>query len=105
MYLREGMKTPGNLAFYQYLWENLYKRGQPKVVLVKCRGKAIAGGILPIYKDTIYYLDRIPFAHSKRGFGGREIEYPYFRMTRGLLGKVGYWLYQRHRHVLKRRGI
>jgi len=44
-------------------------------------------------------------AHFKRGFGGREAEYPYFQMSCGLLGKVGYRLYQRYRPLLKRLGI
>lgn len=43
-------------------------------------------------------------AHFKRGFGGSEIDYPYFQITRGLLGKIGYWLYQRFRPLAKRLG-
>lgn len=41
-------------------------------------------------------------ARFKRGFGGIEVQYPYFQMARGFLGKIGYRLYQRYRPVLKR---
>jgi len=143
VYSRQGMKAPAKPAFYQALWDNLYEKRQLKVILAKHEGKTVAGGIFPIYKDTIYFLDgassrehqklrsnnliqwhiiswaaseglrlydmvgaNIPsIAHFKRGFGGTEVEYLYFQMSCGLLGKVGYRLYQRYRPLLKRLGI
>lgn len=143
VYSRQKMKPPAKPAFYQALWDHLYGKEQLKVILAKHEGKTIAGGIFPIYKDTLYFLDGASFreyqklrannliqwhiiswaaskglhfydmvganvpsiAHFKRGFGGAEVEYPYFHMTRGLLGKIGYRLYQRYRPWLKRLGI
>lgn len=143
VYLRQKMKPPAKPAFYQALWENLHSKGQLKVILARHEGKTIAGGIFPIYKDTMYFLDGASFreysklrannliqwyiirwaaveglriydmvganipsiAHFKRDFGGTEVEHSYFHMSKGLLGKVGYRLYQRYRHVLKRLGI
>lgn len=143
VYLRQKTKPPAKPAFYQVLWDHLYGEGRLRVILARHNGKTIAGGIFPIYKDTIYFLDgaslreyqrlrannliqwhiiswaaseglrvydmvgaNIPsIAHFKRGFGGREAEYPYFQMSCGLLGKVGYRLYQRYRPLLKRLGI
>jgi len=143
VYLRQKAKPPAKSAFYKAMWENLYGKGQLKVILARHEGETIAGGIFPIYKDTIYFLDgaslreyhnlrannliqwhviswaaseglrlydmvgaNIPsIAHFKRGFGGAETEYPYFQMTCGLLGKIGYRLYQKYRPLLKRLGI
>jgi len=114
-----------------------------QISLAKCEGKAVAGGIFPIYADTTYFLDgaslreyqslrannliqwhliswasvsglrtydmvgaNIPsIAHFKHGFGGAEAEYSYFQMSRGLLGKTGYLLYQRYRPLLKKLGV
>lgn len=44
-------------------------------------------------------------AHFKRGFGGTEAGYPYFRTTYGLWGKVGFRMYERFRPLLKRLGV
>lgn len=140
VYARQGLKPPAKPAFYYALWHHLYEKGQLKVVLAKHEDKVIAGGIFPIYNDTIYFLDGASFreyqklrannliqwyiiswatseglsfydmvganipsiAHFKKGFGGVEVEYPYFHMTYGLLGKIGYWFYQKYRPLLKR---
>jgi len=140
VYSRQEMKPPAKPAFYQAMWENLYGKGQLKVILAKHEGKTIAGGIFPIYRDTIYFLDgaslrehqklrannliqwhiiswaasaglrlydmvgaNIPsIAHFKRGFGGAEVEFPYFKRPRGLVGRIGYRLYQRYRPLFKR---
>ena len=143
VYSRQNMKPPAKPAFYQALWNHLYGKGWLKVILARYRGETIAGGIFPIYKDTIYFLDGVSFreyqklrannliqwhiiswaaseglrlydmaganipsiAHFKRGFGGTETEYPYFQVTRGLLGGIGYRLYQRYRPWVKKLGI
>ena len=137
------MRPPAKPAFYQALWGQLYEKGELKVILARQGGKTVAGGIFPIYKDTIYFLDgaslreyqqlrannliqwhiiswaaseglhiydmvgaNIPsIAHFKHGFGGNEAEYPYFQITRGLLGKIGYRVYRRYRPLWKRLGI
>ncbi len=143
VYSRQGMKPPAKPVFYQALWDNLYGKGQLKIILAKHKGKTIAGGIFPVYKKTVYFLDGASFrehqklrgnnliqwyviswaaseglhvydmvganvpsiAHFKRGFGGAEAKFPYFHMTRGFLGKIGYQFYQRYRPLLKRIGI
>ncbi len=143
VYSRQRMKAPAKPAFYRALWRNLHSEGQLKVILAKHKGKTIAGGIFPVYKDTIYFLDGASFreqqklrgnnliqwhtiswaaseglrvydmvganipsiAHFKSGFGGAEVEYPYFQMAHGFLGGIGYHLYQRYRPWIKRLGI
>jgi hypothetical protein len=142
VYSQQNMKPPGSLEFYKALWDHLYSKGQLKVVLAKYQGKTIAGGIFPIYRDTIYFLDGASFreygplrgnnliqwhilcwastaglriydmvganipsiARFKRGFGGTETGYPYFRTTYRLWGKIGFWMYERFRPFLKRLG-
>ena len=143
VYSRQKAKPPAKPTFYQALWDQLYEKGELKVILARQKGKAIAGGIFPIHRDTIYFLDgaslrgyqkfrannliqwhiissaaseglrlydmvgaNIPsIAHFKRGFGGAEVEHPYFHVTRGRVGGIGYRLYQRYRPLLKRLGI
>ena len=143
VYSRQKMKPPGSPEFYEALWKHLYSNDQLKVVLAKHQGKTIAGGIFPIYRDTIYFLDgaslreygplrgnnliqwhilcwastvglriydmvgaNIPsIAHFKRGFGGTETGYLYFRATYGLWGTIGFWIYERFRPLLKRLGV
>jgi len=143
VYSRQRMKAPAKPVVYRALWRSLHSEGQLKVILAKHKGKTIAGGIFPVYKDTIYFLDGASFreqqklrgnnliqwhiiswaaseglrvydmvganipsiAHFKSGFGGAEVEYPYFQVTHGLLGKIGYRLYQRYRPWVKRLGI
>jgi len=58
----------------------------------------------------LHYYDMVganipSIAHFKRGFGGTEIEYPYCRTIRGFIGKIGYRLYYRYRHLVKKLGI
>lgn len=57
VYLRQKAKPPAKSVFYQALWDHLYEKGQLKVILARHNGRTIAGGIFPIYKDTIYFLD------------------------------------------------
>lgn len=44
-------------------------------------------------------------AHFKRGFGGTETGYLYLRATYRLWGKIGFWIYERFRPLLKRLGV
>lgn len=66
VYSRQKIKPPANPAFYQALWEHLYSRGQLRVILAKHEGKTIAGGIFPIYKDTLYFLDGASFREYQK---------------------------------------
>lgn len=75
VYSRQGAKPPGSHCFYRALWHWLYGKGQLKVVLAKHQGKTIAGGIFPIYRDTIYFLDGASYREHQKLRGNNLIQW------------------------------
>lgn len=57
VYLRQGIKPPATINLYRAIWDNLYRKGQLKVILAKYNNQTVAGGIFPIFKNIIYFID------------------------------------------------